>query len=416
MFSTLFSYPSVLRRHEEGPLAGERARYLQGLAAQGMARGTILRHAAYCLCVAEELGRWPPGHVFSETDVRSLGEAWAAKRVKAGRVLSPKWPRSHIVPVATEFLRSANRLQSPGTPKPGRYDQEVEDFIATQQETRWMSSATCKSARWQIARFLAYLDERGLALVEVAPGDVDAYFQHMGERWSRSSLHTAGKMLRAWFAYCAQRGWNRAELAETVLLPRLYRHEELPIGPNWDEVKRLLDRTMGEDAASLRDHAIILLLSVYGVRSSEVRRLELDDIDWLREQMRIVRSKSGREETVPLEPSVGNAIVRYLREGRPQSYRREVFLTLRAPHRPLSAGGLYHVVEHHLRGVSSPRRGRGPHALRHACARRLMESGRTLKEIGDHLGHRSPDSTRIYAKVALTSLRRVALDDLGDLT
>jgi len=415
MFESLFSYPSVLRRHKEGPLASERTRYLMGLAAQGMARGTILRRAAYCLCVAGELGRWPPGHVFSEAEVQLLAEVWAAKRVKAGRVSSPKWPQSHMVLVVREFLRSANRLQSPGTPEPGRYDREVEEFIAAQQEARWTSSATCKSARWQIAQFLAYLDEQGLALAEVALGDVDAYFQQMAERWSRSSLRTASKMLRAWFAYCAQRGWSWAGLAGGVLLPRVYRHEELPVGPAWDEVGRMLDQTMGADAASLRDHAIILLLSVYGARSGEVRRLRLDDIDWPRERIRIVRSKSGREETVPLEPSVGNAIVRYLREGRPVSDRREVFLTLRAPYRPLSAGGLYHVVEHHLTRVCSPRRGRGPHALRHACARRLVESGRTFKEVGAHLGHRSPDSTRIYTKVALTSLRRVAIDDLGDL-
>jgi len=320
-----------------------------------------------------------------------------------------------MVFVAREFLRSANRLQSPGTPEPGRYDREVEEFIAAQQEARWTSSATCKSARWQIAQLLAYFDERGLALAEVTSGDVDAYFQQMAERWSRGSLRTAGKLLRAWFAYCAQRGWSRAGLAGAVLLPRIYRHEELPVGPSWDEVGRMLEESMGEDAASLRDHAIMLLLSVYGVRSGEVRRLRLEDIDWPLEQIRIVRSKSGREETVPLEPSVGNAIVRYLREGRPTSDRREVFLTLRAPYRPLSAGGLYHVVEHYLTRVCSPGRGRGPHALRHACARRLVESGRTFKEVGDHLGHRNPDSTRVYAKVAFTSLRQVALEDLGDL-
>jgi integrase/recombinase XerD len=88
---------------------------------------------------------------------------------------------------------------------------------------------------------------------------------------------------------------------------------------------------------------------------------------------------------------------------------------LRAPFRPLSAGALYHAVSHRLLPVAGPGKGRGPHALRHACARRLGDAGLSLKEIGDHLGHQSPDSTRIYAKVDLTSLRLVAMEDLGGL-
>ncbi len=74
------------------------------------------------------------------------------------------------------------------------------------------------------------------------------------------------------------------------------------------------------------------------------------------------------------------------------------------------------MVEHHLSRVSSPKKGRGPHALRHACARHLVAAGHSFKEVGDHLGHRSPEATRLYAKVDLASLRRVAFDDLGGLT
>jgi site-specific recombinase XerD len=131
--------------------------------------------------------------------------------------------------------------------------------------------------------------------------------------------------------------------------------------------------------------------------------------------LRIVRSKSHQQQTLPMEPGVGEAIARYLRYGRPNTTLRIVFLTLRAPHRPLSLGGLYHVVEHHLAAVATVTRGRGPHGLRHACARRLVESGRSFKEVGDHLGHRSLDATGIYAKVDLASVRRVALADLGAL-
>jgi site-specific recombinase XerD len=292
----------------------------------------------------------------------------------------------------------------------------LNEFITAQQEIRWLSEVTCQSARWQIGRFLDYLEQRAIALADVTPIDVDAFYEQMGQRWSRRSLHTSATLLRVWFHYGERRGWVRSGLAEAMLVPRIYHHEGLLLGPTWDVVGRMLADTSGDDAGSIRDHAIILLLSVYGMRSGEVRRLSLDDIDWAHDQIHFIRSKSKRSETAPLEPRVGNAIARYLREGRPKTDSRIVFLTLRAPQRPLSASGLYDVVEHHLSKTESPKKGRGPHGLRHACARHLIEAGRSFKEVGDHLGHRSPDATRVYAKIDLTSLRRVAFDDLGGLS
>jgi site-specific recombinase XerD len=129
----------------------------------------------------------------------------------------------------------------------------------------------------------------------------------------------------------------------------------------------------------------------------------------------VVRSKSGRRELLPLEPHTGNAIARYLRQGRPKCDSRCAFVTLKAPFRPLSAGALYHLVSNRLPSVAGPAKSRGPHALRHACARRLVDAGLSLKEIGDHLGHRNPDTTRVYAKVDLTSLRLVAMEERGGL-
>ena len=416
MFKTLFRYSSALRRHREGPLAAERAAYLADLAARSMARETILHRARYCLCVAIEIERWPPNRCFDKEEIWALASAWAKGRVAAGRARNQRWPEEQFRFAALDFLRWLNRLCPAPEPEAGRYDDRLSDFITAQQQGPWQSEATCRAGRWQIRGFLDYLEQRGTALDALSPDDVDAYFRHMAQRWGRVSLRTAAKILRAWFVYCQSRGWTCPGLADAILLPRIYRHEGLPLGPTWEEIGRMLsDTTAGADPGSLRDHAILLLLSVYGLRSGEVRRLGLDDIDWRRERLRVVRSKNGREESLPLDPSTGNAVARYLREGRPKSDSRIVFLTLRAPHRPLSTGGLYDVVVRHLSKESSPEKGRGPHALRHACARHLVASGHSFKEVGDHLGHRSPESTRLYAKVDLASLRRVAFEGLGGL-
>lgn len=415
MFETLFSYPAVLHRHQDGPLAAERAAYLKGLTAQGAARGTVLRRASYCLWVAREVACWPSDHLFKQSEIVGLASAWAAKRTADARALGPRWPQEHFGLAASDFLRAIGRLCPHRLAAPSEHDQRLDDFIAARREGPWQSEATCRAARWQVARLLSYLQQQEVALSDVEPRHIDAYFQHMAMRWSRASLRTSSKMLRSWFAHCEDRGWARPGLTAAILLPRIYRHEGLPLGPTWDEVGRILAKTAGDEPTHLRDHAILQLLCVYGLRSGEVRRLAIEDLDWQRTQIRVMRSKSSLAQTLPLEPSVGNAIARYLRHGRPTSKSRIVFLTLRAPHRPLSAGGMYDVVNRYLSGVNLPSKGRGPHGLRHACARHLVESGRSFKEVGDHLGHRSPEATRIYAKVDLESLRRVALSDLGGL-
>lgn len=416
MFKTLFSYPAVLRRHQSGPLAAERAAYLEGLATQGTARGTLLRRASYCLCVAREVEHRPADRLFDRGEIERFASTWAAKRTADGRAAGPRWPEEHFRFAATDFLRAIGRFRPPPSAAPGEHDQQLDDFLATRREGPWLSEATCRAARWQVARFLSYLEQQEVALSDVEPCRIDAYFRHVALRWSRTSLRTSAKMVRAWFAHCEHRGWVKPGLAAAILLPRIYRHEGLPLGPTWDEVGRMLAKTAGDEPVQRRDHAILRLLSVYGLRSGEVRRLAIEDLDWQRERIRVVRSKSSREETLPLELSVGNAIARYLRHGRPVSTSRIVFLRLRAPHRPLSAGGLYDIVRRYLSEADAPSKGRGPHGLRHACARHLVASGRSFKEVGDHLGHRSPDATRIYAKVDLASLRRVALSDLGGLS
>ena len=140
--------------------------------------------------------------------------------------------------------------------------------------------------------------------------------------------------------------------------------------------------------------------------------LRLDDIDCRKDQLRVRHSKTGCESFLPLIAPVGEAILAYLRNGRPQTKAREVFLRARAPFQSLRAGSsLYHMVEHRLQKAEVIlERKHGPHAFRHARAVGLLNAGVTMKSIGDVLGHRSPDSTAIYLKLATSELRAVGLE------
>ncbi|MBI5527454.1 MAG: site-specific integrase [Deltaproteobacteria bacterium] len=216
MFETLFSYPAVLHRHRDGPFAPERAEYLQRLSAMGMARGTVLRHARYCLCVAVELQGRPRDHCFTEEEVEAIAAGWAAGRVRQGRASGTRWPAEQFRSVAREFLFAIDRLRSSAPSAPSSYNAKLSEFVAAQQGGRWHSAATCQSATWQVRKFLGYLDQRGLALEHVTATDIDAYLRHMAPRWSRTSLHTSAKFLRAWFAYGEVRGWVQRGLASAI--------------------------------------------------------------------------------------------------------------------------------------------------------------------------------------------------------
>ena len=134
----------------------------------------------------------------------------------------------------------------------------------------------------------------------------------------------------------------------------------------------------------------------------------MDDIDWEAEVLRVRRPKAGRTHLYPLSRTVGTALLRYLKEVRPRCRHREVFLSLQAPARPLSVAGMWRVVGPRMRRLGIASRRCGPHALRHACAQRLLDTGFSLKEIGDCLGHRNPESTAAYAKVGRAGLNAVA--------
>ena len=416
MFEDLYTRPGVIRRHREAPLATEREAYLRDSAARGVTRGTLLRQARYVRCVAEELELEAPGRCFTRAEVRILAQSWATRRLPGQPTPKPRGAAENFRSVAEGFLRGLGQLQDEKSGLGlGDLTDKLDEFVCAQRQSDWQAEATCEAGRWQVQRFLVYLKQCRVDLSEVSADHIDAFHKQAALRWNRSSLQRSASTLRRWFTYAAERGWTRPDLAALIETPRIYRDEGLPMGPAWQTVGRMLPAIEADTPGPVRDRAILLLLSVYGLRSGEVRHLRLNDIDWAGDRIRFLRSKTLRAAEAPLQPAVGEAIAAYVSRHRPQIRDRTLFLTLRAPYRKLSTGGLYDVVARHYPANEAPPKGRGPHGLRHACARHLVESGHSFKETGDHLGHRSPASTRVYAKVALPALRLVALEDLGGL-
>jgi integrase/recombinase XerD len=415
MFGSLFAYPKVLARHQAGPVAEERDRYLVHRAREGIARATLRRVAAELLIVA----RWidlSHGKRVTLQDIDAAARRWADHQQRRCRADSRRWSRQLFIGVATAWLRFLGRLADLPHEEPDAFADNTKDFATYLLDERGLSFATVRNRLWHIERFLQSVRRRCGSITQIAISDIDAFLSQKGkEGWCRVSIATSAGAIRSFFRHAEMRGWCRLGIAAAIDAPRLFKHEGLPSGPAWNDVQRLIASAGGTDPHDVRDRAILMLLAVYGLRSGEVRKLRIDDLDWTNEVITIERPKQRRIQSYPFVTSVGDAVLQYLQHGRPHCARRELFVTIRAPFRPLSAGAMYHVVSSRLEllGVQVPHH--GPHCLRHACAGHLVSAGLSLKEVGDHLGHRSAYATRIYAKVDLVGLREVADFDLRGL-
>ena len=414
MFETLFRYPAIVARHQRGRFAEAREQFLNHCAGQGMAHATLQRYAQELLVVAERIDI-TGSEVIESSVIDVAADRWAREQRRRQRVDGLRWSRELFVQTAEDWLRFLGRLEVP-TPKPLPFADRVSDFAAYRRDERGLSRATVRNQSWHVEKFLCWLSDQNRLFDNVSLDDVDGFLAAKGRQgWGRVSVATSAKALRAFFKHAAMRGWCTARIAAGIDSPRLFQHEGLPIGPSWPDVQRLIATTARNSARDIRDRAILIMLATYGLRSGEVAGLRLEDVNWESEKVSIGRSKQRRKQEYPLVSEAGEAILHYLQKTRPRCTQREIFLTSKAPFHRLSHGALYHLVSSRLSGLGIHAPRRGPHALRHACAGHLVTEGFSLKEIGDHLGHRSAFATRIYAKVDLAGLREVADFDLGGL-
>jgi integrase/recombinase XerD len=398
MFDQLFKTRFARARHRAAPLCEERLAFLTQLANRGLSRN--------CLCViAQKL------LVFTKTFALVKHQTRIITRDEVKR----KMGDHRLSSLATRWLHFLGRLEERPVPV-SPYADKIKAFADYMGREQGLSPVTVRNRCWLIPRLLGHLESSGGSLREITPHQLDEVLQSMVRQgdYARTTVRNWAGELRAFVRYAEARDWCRPGLAACIRGPRIFAQSSLPTGPSWDEVRRLLALTEGDRPVDIRDRAILLLLAIYGLRAGEVNRLRLEDFNWERELFTITSSKTRRPRTYPLVRSVGDAVLRYLRDVRPRSPHRELFLTLLAPIRPLRQA-LGPIVATRLRSLNLSLRHYGPHALRHACAARLLAEGLSLKEIGDHLGHVDPEATRIYAKVDLAGLRQVADFEFGGM-
>lgn len=416
MFDQLFADRRTVQRYVAAPLPAQRLRYLHHRAEQGAAPATLKSVAAYQLAVIRTMDLQPYGEICSE-EVHAAADRWVSRTPPHHARKGATPARAAFASTALGWLRFLERLREPRKAD-APWAALLAEYAHYMSADRGLAPLTVYTRRRSTEEFLTRFSADGRRLRDLTLVDLDDAIARKGLRdgCTRASIRTYAYTLRAFVRYAERRQWCAAGLAAGILVPRVYASEHVPAGPSWDQVRRLCEDARGDAPAQIRDRALLLLFAVYGFRVGEVRRLRLDDIDWHAEVISVTRSKQRpRIQHYPLCQPVGDALVRYLRIRPRQCAQRQIFLSLKAPIRPLGNSALWQVVNRRLRRLDLRLRHQGPHALRHACATRLLQQGLSLHQIGDHLGHRTPAATRVYAKVDLESLRRVADTSLEGL-
>jgi len=414
MLETYFVKPQTVDRIRASWIGADVERYTVWLAEQGYGARSVLRRVPLAVAFGEF------AHERGARKIEDLPlhvEAFVTKRVsehrgaRAGRVgeltKEVRGPIEQMLRVVVVGFEGTGRRHHPDP-----FADAVPGFFEYLVSERGLRPASIRGYRHHLDRFEAYLARVGAGVWELSPALLSAFVvERSGSGLAKSTVRDTCGALKVFLRYAHRQGVVGADLSETVEWPQVYRLSTIPRSISWAEVGEVLAGVDRRTPCGKRDYAILLLLVTYGLRGREVAALSLDDIDWRRERLGVPERKAGHSTAFPLSAAVGNAIADYLQHGRPEAGDRHVFYRAVAPVRPIGAAAVSCCARQYLlkAGIDVPRP--GSHTLRHTAVQRLVDDGFSLKAIGDFVGHRSPKSTEIYAKVDVERLREVALGD-----
>jgi site-specific recombinase XerD len=293
------------------------------------------------------------------------------------------------------------------------FDSILAEFTAMLKESGY-SHSTIHAHKRVILRFLQLLrDECVQSLQDICAAHITSFILEITGHRGKVSYELGS--LRAFFRYLYKNGLHSNDL--TLFVPasnKLSIREHLPSVWNADDVQAILKSVNIMNPVGKRDYAMILLAIRLGLRGCDIKNLKFRDIDWDRENITVVQSKTKEPLALPLFEDVGAALVDYLRYSRPVSNQPFIFLALRAPYNPLSRDNHLHQIlnKYIIRsGVSvTADKSHGMHSMRHTLASRLLKQGTPLPIISGILGHRDSNATAEYLRVDVEQLRSCTLN------
>jgi integrase/recombinase XerD len=413
MFELVYRTSRLIERHRQAPLRSEREQYLRHLIEQGYSYNALLGAATFMLHIIRVLGL-SELRVVHEEELERGANFWAEYRgsFRDCRHLHHGSPRC-FMKFARNWLRFHGKLALPSDVP---FQEQLQMFSDALRLHQGLASTTIRGYSNRARIFLKWLAARGGEFGAVSMTEIDEFLaEKRAEGWKPGGIVSQCNALRSLFRFAETQGWCAPDLSLGIRGPRVSKYDARPKGPTWTQVRKLLKLAEGTKPEHIRAKALLLLFTVYGLRSREVINLRLDDFDWHSEVFTVRRAKHGGIQQYPIQYEVGEAILKYLRFARPRVNAQHVFLGERRPWGPLLHCAVWRTVSSRMRKLGIELNHLGPHALRHSCATRLLQMGTSLKEIGDFLGHRDTNSVSIYAKHDFHVLRKVASFRLAGL-
>lgn len=398
-----FKNPHTLRQKREGPLGPYIDDFAQLLSEQGFAQQCARRR----LQLIAQFSHWL---LLRHLMVRDITVTKMERFLRSRARPQPIKPGSTACLKAFfELLRRKSVAAAPPTVEKTGIDKVLSDFSLYLQQERMLAPGTIANYLSITRQFLTYRFKTGaINLAKLTTAQVVESVQHLASLTSRKRAKVMTSALRAFLKYARYQNLIPLNLAAGVPCVADWSVASLPQGLPTKQLRRVLAGCNRKSVIGRRDYAILLLLARLGLRSGEVCALQLEDIDWETGSL-TVRGKGDCSAQLPLPADVGKAIAVYLKDARPRSLHRSVFLKTCAPVANLYSGTIGQIVNRAIAraGISWCRK--GAHQFRHALATKMLHQGASLAEIGEILRHRHPRTTAIYAKVDISSLRRLAL-------
>jgi integrase/recombinase XerD len=422
MLEKYYVRPTTIDRLHESWITSAVEQYVTWMAERRYADDSVSRR----IPILVSFGEFAKAHGASEVKdlpdhVEPFVQAWIRERA-GGRRSARR--RKQLGDEVRNPVRQMLRLAVPGYIGRGRllkpdnpFERQAPELLRYLTEEKGLRQSSIHHYKFYLRQFAAYLERIGIDdLARLSPTLLSGFIaEYAPPRVSWSTVRNACGVLRVFLRYLNREGVVAKDFSSLVEFPQSYRHASVPRSISWEQVERVLAGIDRRSASGKRDYAMLLLLATYGLRGAEVASLTLDDIDWRNERLKIRERKAGNTTTYPLSAVVGAAIVDYLKNGRPATTCREVFMRIWAPVAPIGSAAVVARAAYFIRkaGISVPRA--GSHVLRHSCVQRLLNAHFSLKHIGDYVGHRSASSPQIYGKIAVEQLREVALGDGEDV-
>jgi site-specific recombinase XerD len=282
----------------------------------------------------------------------------------------------------------------------------------TYKSTFRLANHTLDEYKQQLFRFLVFLNEENIMNIKaVNVLHFLLYLKKINPRFA-SLPHMAIRILRDFFKYLYNQGFLDLDVSSSIPKDNYKKQPKLPSTYAKEEVEVLINHIDRASKAGKRNYAIVLLAARLGLRASDIANLKFEDIHWEMDTIQIYQYKTGKKLELPLLPEIGNAIIEYLKYGRPVSSSHHVFLVANSPFNPISGSLVGTLVQKIFAasGINIHNRKHGPHALRHSLAGFLLENRVQLPVISEVLGHKTSESTRFYLRIDINSLKNCMLD------